>query len=105
MRRWIVPKKRLKATLIISRKGNIVEQGALMSANPYGMHEDPCCWLCVCLDVFEFVNPLYVMIQGCLISILFKNMCFLKKVKIQPVEMSIQPVVLHLVYLKKLDFV
>ena len=36
-------------------------------------------------------------------------MCFLKCVKIQPVEMSIQPVFLHLVYfekdLKKLDFV
>ena len=35
-------------------------------------------------------------------------MCFLKSVKIQHVEMSIQPVVLHLVYfekdLKKLDF-
>jgi len=24
---------------------------------------------CVCLDVFEFVNPLSVMIQGCLIWI------------------------------------
>jgi len=49
------------------------------------------------------------MIKGCLISILLEKMCFLKKVKIQPVEMSIQPVVLHLVYLekdfKKLDFV
>jgi len=28
-------------------------------------------------------------------------MCFLKKVKIQPVEMSIQSVVLHLVYFEK----
>jgi len=28
-------------------------------------------------------------------------MCFLKKVKIQPVEMLIQPVVLHLVDFKK----
>jgi len=49
------------------------------------------------------------MIQGCLISILLKKMCFLKKVKIQPAEMSIQPIVLHLVYfekdLKMLDFV
>ena len=24
-----------------------VEQGALMSLNSSGMHEDPCCWLCV----------------------------------------------------------
>jgi len=32
-------------------------------------------------------------------------MCFLKSVKIQPVEMSIQPVVLHLVDFEKLDFV
>jgi len=80
-------------------------EGALMSSNPSGIHEDSYCWVCVCLDVFEFVNPLFVMIQGCLISIILKNMCFLKKVKIQPVE----PVVLHLVYfeknLKKLDFV
>jgi len=49
------------------------------------------------------------MIQGCLISILLKKICFLKKVKNQPVENSIQPVVLHLVFfekdLKKLDFV
>jgi len=64
---------------------------------------------CVCLYVFEFVNPLSVMIQGCLISILLKKMCFLKKVKIQHVEMSIQSVVLHSVYfekdLEKLDFV
>jgi len=46
------------------------------------------------------------MIQGCLI--LLKNMCFLKKLEIQLVEVSIQPVVLRLVYfekdLKKLDF-
>jgi len=64
--------------------------------------------VCVCLDVFEFVNPLFVMIQGCFISILLEKMYFLKKVKIQPIEMFIQPVVLHLVYfvkdLKKLDF-
>ena len=63
----------------------------------------------VCLDVFEYVNPLSVMIQGCLISIILEKMCFLKKVKIQPVQMLIQPIVLHLVYfekdLKKLDFV
>jgi len=49
------------------------------------------------------------MIQGCLILILLKNMCFLRKVKNQPVEISIQLVVLHLMYfkkdLKKLDFV
>jgi len=49
------------------------------------------------------------MIQGCLISIILEKMCFLKKVKIQPVQMLIQPIVLHLVYfekdLKKLDFV
>jgi len=38
------------------------------------------------------------MIQGYLISILLKKMCFLKKVKIQTIEMSIQPVVLHLVF-------
>jgi len=48
------------------------------------------------------------MIQGCLILILLKNMCFQRKLKIQPVEILIQPVVLHLVYfendLKKLDF-
>jgi len=86
-----------------------VEQGALMYPNPSGMHEDPCCWLCVCLDVFEFFNSLFVMIQGCLISILLKKMCFLKEVKNQPIEISIQPVVLHLLYfekdLKMLDFV
>jgi len=35
-----------------------------MSPNLSGMHEDPCCWLCVCLEVVEFVNPLLVMIQG-----------------------------------------
>jgi len=49
------------------------------------------------------------MIQGCLILILLKNMCFLKQEKIQSIEISIQPVVLHLAYfekdLKKLDFV
>jgi len=49
------------------------------------------------------------MIQGGFISILLEKMCFLKKVKIQLVKMSIQPVVLHLVYfekdLKRLDFV
>ena len=66
--------------------------------------------LVVCVSrVFEFVNSLFVMIQGCLISILLKKICFLKEVKNQPVEISIQPVVLHLVYfekdLKKLDCV
>jgi len=40
---------------------NGVEQGVLMSPNPSGIHEDPCCWLCVCLEVVEFVNPLLVM--------------------------------------------
>ena len=63
----------------------------------------------MCLHVFEFVNPLSGMIQGGFISILLEKMCFLKKVKIQLVKMSIQPVVLHLVYfekdLKRLDFV
>ena len=48
------------------------------------------------------------MIQDCLILILLKKMCFQRKVKNQPVEISIQPVVLHLVYfgkdLKSLDF-
>jgi len=78
-----------------------VKQGALMSQNPSGMHEDPCFWLCVRLDVFEFVNLLFVMIQSCLILILLKNMCFLKKVKIQPAEMLIQSVVLHLVCFEK----
>jgi len=32
--------------------------------NPSGMHEDPCCWLYVCLEVVEFFNPLIVKIQG-----------------------------------------
>jgi len=40
------------------------------------------------------------MIQGCFILILLKNMCFQRKVKNQPVEISIQLVVLHLVFLK-----
>ena len=48
------------------------------------------------------------MIQGYLTLILLKKMCFQRKVKNQPLESSIQPVVLHLVYfekdLKKLDF-
>jgi len=48
------------------------------------------------------------MIHGCLIQVLLKNICFLKKGKNQPVEILIQPVVLHLEYfeknLKKLDF-
>jgi len=48
------------------------------------------------------------MIQGCLILILLKNMYFQRKVKNQPIEISIKPIVLHLVYfekdLKKLDF-
>jgi len=66
--------------------------------------------LVVCVSrVFEFVNSLFVITQGCLISIVLKKICFLKEVKTQPIEISIQPVVLHLVYfekdLKKLDFV
>jgi len=48
------------------------------------------------------------MIQGCLILILLKNMCFQRKVKNQPVEILIRLVVLHLVHfekdLKKIDF-
>ena len=48
------------------------------------------------------------MIQGCLILILLKKMCFQEKVKNQLVEISIQLVVLHLVHfekdLKNLDF-
>jgi len=36
--------------------------------------------------------------QGCLIQILLEKKCFLKKVKNQPVEISIQLVVLHLEY-------
>jgi len=49
------------------------------------------------------------MIQGCLILIPLKKMCFQRKVKNQPVEISIQLVVLYLVFFekdwKKLDFV
>jgi len=41
-----------------------------------------------------------MMFQGCLISILIKKICFLKEVKNQLVEILIQPVVLHLVFLK-----
>jgi len=55
------------------------------------------CVLCSC----EFVNPLKVIIQGCLIQVLLKNGCFLKKVENHPIEMSIEPVVLHLVFLKR----
>jgi len=41
----------------------IVEQGALMSSNSRGMFEDfAAC--SVCLEVFEFVNPFFMMIQG-----------------------------------------
>jgi len=50
--------------LVFIKKEEIVEQGALMSPNPSGMHEDPYYWLCVCLEVFEFFNPLFVMIEG-----------------------------------------
>ena len=35
--------------------------------------------VCVCLYVFEFVNPLSVMIQGCLISIFLKKDVFSKE--------------------------
>jgi len=41
------------------------------------------------------------MIQGCLIQVLLKKRCFLKKVENQPVEILIQPVVLHLEYFEK----
>jgi len=34
-------------------------------------------------------------------KILLKKMCFQRKVKNQPIEISIQPVVLHLVYFGK----
>jgi len=48
------------------------------------------------------------MIQGYLIQILLKKMCFQRKVKNQPIEISIQSVVLHLEYfeknLKRLEF-
>jgi len=37
-----------------------VEQGALMSPNPRGMPEDLAAG-CVCLKVFEFFNPLFIM--------------------------------------------
>jgi len=43
------------------------------------------------------------MIQGCLIQVLLKKKCFIKKVENQPVEISIQLVVLHLVFLKKIE--
>jgi len=42
------------------------------------------------------------MIQGCLVQVLLKKGCFLKKVENQPVEMSIQLVVLHLEFLKRI---
>jgi len=42
------------------------------------------------------------MIQGCLIQVLLKKRCFLKKLENQPVEISIQPVVLHLEFLKRI---
>jgi len=45
------------------------------------------------------------MIQRCLILIFLKNMCFQKKVKNKPLEISIQPVVLHLLDFEKVDFV
>jgi len=41
------------------------------------------------------------MIQDCLIQVLLKKKCFLKKVKTQPFEISIQPVVLQLEYFEK----
>ena len=58
--------------------------------------------VCVWFVYFEFVNSIIVMIQGCLIQVLLKNICFLKKVENQPVELSFQPVVLHLVFLKRI---
>ena len=58
---------------------NNVEQGALMSPNPSGMHEDPCCWLCVCLEVVKFVNPLLVMVQVQMNFNLFEKDMFSKK--------------------------
>jgi len=41
------------------------------------------------------------MIQGYLILVLLEKKCFLKKVENQPVEISIQLVVLHLEYFEK----
>jgi len=41
------------------------------------------------------------MTHGCLIQVLLKKKCFLKKMENQPVEISIQLVVLHLEYFEK----
>jgi len=41
------------------------------------------------------------MIQCCLVQVLLRKKCFLKKVENQPVEISIQPVVLNLEYFEK----
>jgi len=58
--------------------------------------------VCVCLEVVEFVYPLFVMIQGQMnLNAFEKKIYFLKKVKIQPFEMLIQSVVLHLVDFEK----
>jgi len=43
------------------------------------------------------------MIQGCLIQVLLKKYIFIKKVKNQPVELSFQLVVLHVMFLKRLE--
>jgi len=37
-------------TLWYGKHVHIVEQGALMSPNPSGKHEDPCYWLRVCVS-------------------------------------------------------
>ena len=42
------------------------------------------------------------MIQGCLIQVLLKKICFIKKVENQPVELSFQLVVLLLVFLTRI---
>jgi len=51
---------------------------------------------CVCgFWVVWICNPLIDLIQGCLILIFLKHMCFQREVENQPVELSFQPVVLH----------
>jgi len=60
----------------------------------------PCYWLCVCLVVFELSIHSLRWSKVNWILILLKNMSFLKSVKFQPVEISIQPIVWHLVAFK-----
>ena len=74
---------------------------ALMSPNLCGWLED-FVTSCVCgFWVVWIFNPLIELIQGCLILIFLKKICFQREVENQPIVLLIQPIVLHLVVFEK----